>query len=167
MAQLDVQTTPPASAFDRILGMISIIPLAVIVCLTFADVFARYVFSAPIKGSIEIIEYAMALVIFSALPLVTRQRGHVSVTLFESLFKGKTKRLKNVLCDALSAIALLMLAWRISVQATDDLQASTTTMVLGLPHAPLYFALAVLAAVSAIVTLQLLWNNLRCEEEPA
>jgi len=57
-------------ALDRWLGWMCSLPLGLIVVLTFFDVFARYVFSAPIKGSLEIIQYSMALSIFAALPLV-------------------------------------------------------------------------------------------------
>ena len=77
-------------------------PLALIVLLTFADVFARYLFARPIRGSVEIIQYAMALVIFTALPLVTRHRGHVTVSLVDKLLSGRAAWVRQLVCDALS-----------------------------------------------------------------
>ena len=59
---------PRAHALDRLLGGLSALPVALIMVLTFADVLGRYVFSSPLRGSVELIEYAMALVIFTALP---------------------------------------------------------------------------------------------------
>ncbi len=151
----------PRSALDQVLGLLCALSLALIVCLTFADVFARYLFSAPIRGSVEIIEYAMAMVIFTALPLVTRARGHVSVGLLDNVVKGLMRRARNVICDALSLFALGLLTWRLWVQAVEDLHAGSASVVLGWPHAPLYFAMAAFGAVATLAMLWLTWASLR------
>lgn len=151
--------------FDRVLGLLSAVPLVLIVGLTFADVFARYVFAAPIRGSVEIIEYAMALVIFTALPLVTRSRGHVTVSLVDGVVRGGVRRVKNVLCDTISTLALAVLTWRLGVQAGADHQSGATTVVLGWPHAPLYFAMTALTAVATGAMLWLTWRSLRGLED--
>lgn len=146
---------------DRILGLLCAVPVALIVALTFADVFARYLFAAPIRGSIEIVEFAMALLIFTALPLVTRHRGHVTVSLVDGLVRGRTRRLKVALCDAVSTVALALMAWRLWLQAGSDLEAGNRTMMLALPHAPLGYAMAALAGLSALLMAGLTWHALR------
>jgi TRAP-type transport system small permease protein len=153
---------PPAHphALERALGLLTALPVALIVTLTFVDVFARYVFSAPVRGSVEIIEQAMALVIFTALPLVTHHRQHVSVGLLDGLRKGLLRRVKTTLCDAISTAALALMTWRLAVQALDDLDSRSASVVLNLPHAPLGFAMTVLAALSTLVMLALTWRSL-------
>ena len=141
---------------ERILGWLSALPVALIVALTFADVLGRYIFSVPVRGSVEMIEYAMALLIFSALPLVTRQRGHVTVSLIDNLFKGRARLVQLVLCDIISAGALALLTWRLFLQGQEDLDAGTTTIVLGLPHAPLSFALSLFAGISTLLILRII-----------
>lgn len=153
-------TVDEAGRLVRTLGWLSALPVAVIVLLTFADVLGRYVFSSPIRGSVEIIEFSMALVIFTALPLVTRTRSHVTVSLIDGLVTGRSQRIKTMLCDAVSAFALGVLTWRLAVQGMDDLASSSATLVLGLPHAPLSFALTALAGVSTGVLLVLIWHSL-------
>lgn len=152
--------TPGTAGLFRLLGWISALPVAVIVILTFADVLGRYLFSSPVRGSVELIEFAMALVIFTALPLVTHNREHVSVSLVDGLFKGAGLRIKTVFCDAVSALALGLLTWRLALQGLEDLQSQTATIVLGLPNAPLSFALTALAGVSTLTVLMLIWNAL-------
>lgn len=147
--------TQPGRA-ERLLAVLSALPLALIVVLTFADVFARYVFSRPIKGSVEIIQYAMALVIFTALPLITRARGHVSVSLIDNLVRGAARQLQRVVCDAVSLLALLLVTWRLAAQALMDMGNQTKTIVLGLPQAPLLWVMCAFAAFSAVLMLQLL-----------
>lgn len=160
----------PSDALDRLLGLLSAIPLALIVVLTFADVFARYVFAAPIRGSVEIIQYAMAMVIFTALPLVTRHRGHVSVSLVDKIVRGRADQVRRALCDAVSVVALALITWRLAAQAASDLQAGTKTVVLGLQQAPLGFAMSAFAALATLVMAWLLLRTLRGERptlEPA
>lgn len=142
------------------LGWLSTLPVALIVVLTFADVFGRYVFSSPVRGSMEMIEFAMALVIFTALPLITRERGHVTVSLIDGLFKSAaSQKIKMVLCDAVSALALGLLTWRLYVQGLDDLQSNAATVVLSLPHAPLSFALTFFAGLTTCLVLALIWQT--------
>jgi TRAP-type transport system small permease protein len=152
--------TAPGPA-ERTLGILCALPLALIVGLTFADVFARYLFAAPIRGSVEIIEFCMALVIFTALPLVTRHRGHVTVSLIDGVVKGALRRVQRVGCDAISTLALALMAWRLWEQAGDDLQSDTRSIVLGWPSAPLTYALCLFATGSALTMLWLTWRSLR------
>lgn len=146
---------------SRTLGWFSALPVALIVILTFADVLGRYVFSSPVRGSLEMIEFAMALVIFTALPLITRQRGHVTVSLIDGMFKSSASRkLKTIVCDAISALALSLLTWRLYIQGQDDLKSGSATIVLNLPHAPLSFALTFFAGLTTCLVLALIWQTL-------
>jgi TRAP-type transport system small permease protein len=123
---------------ETALGMLCALPLALVLVVTFVDVFARYLFSSPIRGSVEIIEFAMALVVFGALPLVTRSRGHVTVSLLDGVVgSAAARRAKQLLCDGLSVLALGVLAWRLWVHAGGQLAQGSRSIVLGLPHAPL------------------------------
>jgi TRAP-type transport system small permease protein len=157
----DPAPIPPGrtNLLHQMLGWLSAIPVALIVLLTFADVLGRYLFSSPVRGSVELIEFAMALVIFTALPLVTRQRGHVTVSLIDNLVRGFGRKVKLVLCDAVSALALAMLTWRLYLQGRDDLESGSATIVLSLPHAPLSFALTFFAGLSTLLMLLLIWRT--------
>lgn len=159
--------SPRPDALQRTLAWLSAVPVALIVVLTFADVFARYAFSSPIKGSVEIIEFAMALVIFTALPLVTRQRGHVTVSLIDNLVQGLGRKVKLVLCDGISALALGVLTWRLFLQGQDDLKSGSATVVLGLPHATLSFTLTFFAGLTTLLMLVLIWRTVSAQGESA
>lgn len=159
---MDTAPTPARhDAAHRILSLLTALPLGLIVVLTFADVFARYLFSSPIRGSVEVIQFAMALVIFTALPLVTRRREHVTVSLVDGVLRGGAKRVQQVLCDAISGVALAMLTWRLWVQGGDDRSADTRTIVLGLPQAPLTYTMCAFAALAAGYMLLLLGRQIR------
>jgi TRAP-type transport system small permease protein len=144
----------PTPNYVRALEILSALCLFAIVALTFVDVFARYLFASPIKGSLEIIQFAMALVIFTALPLVTRTREHVTVSLIEGLVtRPSTRRIKQVACDVVSLFAVVLLAWRLWVQASEYVQSANKTIVLAWPMAPLTYFMSICAAATAIVLL--------------
>ena len=159
---MDTASTPTRSdAAHRVLSLLSALPLGLIVVLTFADVFARYLFSSPIRGSVEVIQFAMALVIFTALPLVTRRREHVTVSLVDGVLRGGARRVQQVLCDAISLVALAVLTWRLWVQGGDDLSADSRTVVLGLPQAPLTYAMCAFAGLATLYMMMLLTRQVR------
>ena len=102
------------------------------------------------------IEFAMAMVIFTALPLITRQRSHVTVSLIDGMVTGLGRKIKQVMCDAVSALALGVLTWRLYLQGKDDLESGSATVVLSLPHAPLSLAMAFFTAFSTLMILGLM-----------
>lgn len=140
-------------SLDRWLGIMSSIPLGLIVVLTFLDVFARYLISAPIKGSLEIIQYAMALGIFAALPLVTRHRGHVTVSLIDGMLGDSVLRFKNIICDVISLLALVLMSWRLWVYAGESIEEKQQTIVLALPQGPLVYGLAIFAGLTSLLVV--------------
>ncbi|MDI9330345.1 MAG: TRAP transporter small permease [Alphaproteobacteria bacterium] len=151
--------SPSDDSLDRALGILSSIPLGLIVVLTFIDVFARYLISAPIKGSLEIIQYAMALSIFAALPLVTRHRGHVTVSLIDGMLGVGALRFKTIVCDLISLLALGLMSWRLWVYASESTEQKQQTIVLALPQGPLVYALSVFAALTSVLVLIDLWRQ--------
>jgi TRAP-type C4-dicarboxylate transport system permease small subunit len=140
-------------SLDRWLGILSSIPLGLIVVLTFLDVFARYLISAPIKGSLEIIQYAMALSIFAALPLVTRHRGHVTVSLIDSSLGASALRSKVIMSDLISLVALMLMSWRLWVYAGESIEQKQQTIVLAMPQGPLVYALSFFAGLTSLLVL--------------
>ena len=153
--------TSMSPVVERVLGMATALPLFGIVALTFADVFARYVFSSPIRGALEIIQFAMALTIFTALPLVTRRREHVTVSLIDGLVRTDTaNRIKQLLCDLVSLGTLGLISWRLWIQAGESATSETATIVLKLPMAPLTYVMSVFAAASAVLVAMQCWDGL-------
>lgn len=140
--------------------MLCAVPVAVILIVTFLDVFARYLFASPIRGSLELVEFAMALTIFGALPLVTRSRGHVTVGLLDGIVRtAAARRTRQLLCDGLSVFALGLLAWRLWVHAGGQVTGESRSVVLGLPHAPLTYLLFALALLAMLLMAALMWRG--------
>ncbi len=53
--------------------------LAIIMLLTFCDVIGRYVFNAPIVGTVEVTELLMGMMVYLGVGMTTHVRGHIRV----------------------------------------------------------------------------------------
>jgi len=60
--------------------------LFILMVLTFADVIMRSTFSAPIEAATELTRIAMAVIVFSALPVVSGRANHIVVDLLDPVF---------------------------------------------------------------------------------
>ncbi len=74
--------------------------------------------------------------------------------------------MQRIACDALSLLALALITWRLWEQAASDLAGQTSTVVLGLPQAPLAWVMCAFAAVATLVMARLLWGSVRGEDVP-
>lgn len=64
----------------------------------------------PILGEEELVQYAVGAALFSALPWVMINRGHIRIDIFEPLFGGWINRLLNLAADlSLLAVSYMIL----------------------------------------------------------
>jgi TRAP-type C4-dicarboxylate transport system permease small subunit len=147
----------PAIVARRALGAVVAAVLLFMVALTAVDVIGRFLFASPVPGSFELMEFALAIVVFSAMPLVTWDRGHITVTLFDGLFRGAMRRLQHIFALAMSALAMGIIFWRMWDQGDRLDVTGAITGYLEWPIAPLAYFMAVLGGLSTAILLVLLW----------
>ena len=123
--------------------------------LVFVDVFARYLFSAPIPGGFEITELLMAVLFFSALPLATAREQHVTIGLIDGLLGPTGKRIQKAVVSLVAGIATGALAWLLWDHAGHISAWGDYTAHLKIPLAPVIYFTALMAAVSAAIQIVL------------
>lgn len=149
------EAVPTGSAFERrssfALALLAGALLFAMMLLTFVDVIMRYWFDAPIKGSFEITELMMAVLIFAGLPLVSRSNQHVAIDTFESLLPEALRRALRVLMQVVCAVAMAGMAWLLYGKAQRFAMAGDITQSLKVPIAPFVYLMAALTLATAIV----------------
>ena len=146
---------------DRALLVIVATIMFAMMALTFVDVFARYLFAAPIPGAFEIIQFMMALVIFCALPVVTRKESHITVGLFEAFMVGRVGWVRRLGVLLFSALVVLLLAYQMWRQGDQLREGQHITGFLEVPIAPIAYAMSVLSWITLIVLAGMIWRHLR------
>jgi len=131
-------------AAARLLGYAAAVVLLAIMLLTCADVAARYLFNSPLRGGFELTEMLLAVLIFSALPLVTLRNEHVTVDLFDSVTPDWLLRIQNFIACAIGVVCTGYLAWRLWVRADTMLAYGQTTAELKFMLAWLTYGMALM-----------------------
>lgn len=147
-----------ADAWSGALEWLAGASLMAMLALTTADVFGRYVVSRPVPGVIELVQYAMVLLICAALPVVTLRRQHISVGLLDGRLRGRSWRWQQRLIATICAAVLAMLAWALLDLAGSMRQQADVIGFLRLPTYPAAYGLAALTAATACVCARQAWR---------
>lgn len=143
-----------------VLKLLAATAIFAMAALTFVDVIGRYVFNAPIPGTFEIVGLLLGVVTFAALPLVTRDRAHITVDLFDHLIKGGFRRVQQLVVLVASAAVIGFFAERLLATAVDEYRADYVTEYFGISRAPLLVVLSILSAVTCAILVVMIWRYL-------
>jgi TRAP-type C4-dicarboxylate transport system permease small subunit len=136
---------------ERLLGVAAAGLLFAMMLLTFTDVILRYIFNAPLRGSLEVTELMMVVLIFAGLPLVSRKDEHVVMDLFDHMLTRRAlhavRRSVHVVCGVL----MTGMGWLILKKAGKLLEYGDTSAVLRIELAPYVYVVAGLIFVAALI----------------
>lgn len=106
--------------FDKLLGRASNalgvcagIALVLMMLHITAEVVARYIFSAPLHGTVEIVStWYMVAVVFLPLALIERLNGHIVVELLSRHFSRRAQQILIAVVAVVSALFFAAFAWQ-------------------------------------------------------
>ena len=137
----------------RLLAAASALLIIMLIGVTCIDVVGRYLFNRPFGGAYELTQILLAALVFVALPLTSRDGGHVEVDLALHLFSARMQGVLARVAGIISALVLCYFAYRLVLIGLDQLHAGTRSASLALPMAPLAFLAAASCLVSSIAVL--------------
>ncbi|MGE3246547.1 MAG: TRAP transporter small permease [Beijerinckiaceae bacterium] len=144
--------------FDRFLRWLALAAGGVLLLLMFftvLDVVLRYFFNAPFRGSLEITEFAMALIVFLSLAYCGWTGSHIAVDLLDPWLNRPALRYLPSFMALLGGLLFAVVAWRMSVEAVESW--SQASNMMRIPHYPFRLAGAFGSAVFAAVMLVQAW----------
>jgi TRAP-type C4-dicarboxylate transport system permease small subunit len=143
-------------------NMIASAALVLMMVLSCADIFMRYLFSRPITGTYDVVGLSGAVLVSFALPYTMLKKGHVAVELLvQSLSKGK--RLVIETFSHLLGISLfLVLVWQAILLSRDMMAAGEVTPTVHLPFYPIVYCMALcffILSLAIVVNLLHVWTK--------
>lgn len=150
MRQFAQRILPPIL---RVLEALSAVLIFTMMVLTFADVIGRYVFIAPIFGAAEMIQFLLAMTIFSGLCLINAYDEHITVELFEPFLDRHIPVIRRFLVQAFSVMVMAIIAVQMIRFAWDSHAIGKITFVLEWPLSIVAGTVAVLSLVSLIIQI--------------
>lgn len=144
---------PLRTRIEHGVGLLLVALLSMMVGLTFVDVLGRRLFNTPVFGAHDITEHLMALIIFSGLPLLTAQRGHLSVDLFDRWLLRPAWRAWHKVVDGLIAVVLGLVAWEYAQAVGEARAINEVSSALNIPRAWMYGFMAATTGLAAVLAL--------------
>lgn len=140
---------------SRAAAYISSIIIAVIMLLTVADVFMRYVFSRPISGTTELTEFMLVILVLSVVPTALANR-HVSVDIVTSRLTPKGRALFDAVTLIASSWLVAIMGWRAFKACFFMIHNDVRSPTLDIPVYPFYVVLGVTFILLFIVMIALI-----------
>lgn len=116
---------------------------------TVVDVIMRYVFNAPFRGSLEVTEFSLSLIVWLSMAYCGWTGGHIAVDLFEKWLDRPWLRWLPALLSLAGAAVFAVMAYQVVRETLDTLPKVSNMMRL--PHYPFKLAVAFGAAMFALV----------------
>ena len=136
---------------DAVLGIAASALLFAMMCLTFVDVVARYLFNSPIRGGFEMTELTLLVLIFAGLPLVSHGDEHVTMDFIDRMLPPRALDLLVRVVHALVAAMFFFLTWQMLIKAARIAGYGDTTDVLRVTVGPFVYFMAAMIALTALV----------------
>ena len=129
--------------------------LAAMAIITVIDVFLRYVFSAPLPSTGELTQFFLAVTVFAGLVLISRDGGHIVVSLLESQLARAAPPLQKYLYAVSNTAGTALILYILTLLAFEAWEFEETSVVTGFPMVWLTGFLAVLTLLCLIVSFRI------------
>lgn len=107
--------------------------LIALINMSLISIIGRKLFSAPIRGDIELMEIGASIAIAAFLPLCEMRGLHIKVDTFTMKLPGCVQRGLDAIGHSLCMLAALILAWRTGLQLLDNLEYGDVSTLLSIP----------------------------------
>ncbi|MEM9107673.1 MAG: TRAP transporter small permease [Pseudomonadota bacterium] len=101
--------------------------LCLVVALYAFEVVARYFFDAPTTWSGEAVQYSLAVLLFCALPDVTRKAAHVAIDIIPEALSETSRRKLAVANNLLASCVTALSGWIVAGEALNQLNRGLLT----------------------------------------
>ena len=138
---------------DRVLGLIAAFLLFGLMMLTAVDVVSRYVFNWPLRGSFELTELGLLVLIFAGLPLASRRGEHVTLDFIDRPLGPRWADIWRRVVEVLVGLLVLGLAYQIWLKAGKISGYGDITDVLKVPVGPFVYLMCALIGITGVIHL--------------
>ncbi|MCQ2006157.1 TRAP transporter small permease [Rhizobium sp. NRK18] len=119
--------------YFRLLLVIPILALVAMMLTTVADVFMRYVFNAPIRGSYDTVEICLLVSIYFALPAVILEGHQIVIDLIDGLVPARLVKVMKSVAAIAAVVVLCFIFWSMLKPARDAYDFGDMKLELNFP----------------------------------
>ncbi|MEM1197731.1 MAG: TRAP transporter small permease [Pseudomonadota bacterium] len=127
--------------------------LFALMVMTFFDVILRSVANDPIESATELTRLFMAIMVFSALPVISWRGEHIVVDLLDPLFSAPLARIRDAIINLLSGALLMWPAFRVWALAERALNYGDVTEYLNIPQFYIAYFIALMTFLTSLALM--------------
>lgn len=120
----------------RIIDYIGAVFVGVLGLMTCVNSLGRYLFNAPLQGSVDYTENVLVVIVAFGLAATTAADEHISVDAIFTKFSSAWRHIVEAVAVFVSFVIFLVLAWRGIVAGLESMTAHETMMTM--VNVPLY-----------------------------
>jgi TRAP-type transport system small permease protein len=122
--------------------------LFLLMFLTVGDIIGRYLSGtipgfSPIPGTFELTEFALVVVVFSAIGYTQVRGEHISINVLTSHFPQRVQAILNSIMYLLCIVGFALIAWQSVVYAGRLIEGRNVSGVLSIPMYPFLIVVAI------------------------
>lgn len=155
------------SWLDRLLLGLAGTVMFLMMALTFTDVVGRYLVRSPVPGTFEMVQFLLPWLIFSVLPVITKDETHITVTVLDSAISERGRRIQTLAIQVLSAAVVGLVCVALWRQGTSLSAGRYVSGYLEWPLGPMAYALSALCFLTLLVQLGQIGLTFRAFLTPA
>ena len=147
-----------ADALQRIQLWLAAVALTILMMVTVADVFLRYLFNSPVRGSYDMVESMLLVFVFNGMAAGFFMRRHVVIDLIDAAVGRRGTIVLIRIADVLSVICLALLMWAMLQPAMQAYDYGDRKLELNLPIYVLWIVALAGLAGTLICAVIALWS---------
>ena len=120
----------PASRMINGIGSAAILGMVLLMAV---HVILRYVLARPIKGTVELEEFMLVIVVFLGLAYTAVEKKHVRIEFLISRFSRLSRAVINSVTAIASLALCVLMTWRTAVYALTNWHHKTASVLLNVP----------------------------------
>jgi TRAP-type C4-dicarboxylate transport system permease small subunit len=146
---------------DRVVQAVALycggVVLTALMVMIITDVTGRYLFNAPLSGSLDLAVVLLVLIVACAIGYGGRTGAHVTADMVTTVVGPRFEWVSGMLIKGLAAAMTAVWAWRLWVTGTTAGRLGESTQLLNIPFEPIYKALGVgIGLYSAVLVAEAL-----------
>ena len=149
------------SRLSQRLGLLAVVGMLVFSIATAVDIVLRKWTSFDVPGINEVLALILPVTIVACFPAGLAARGHLTITFLRSGISPRLAFALHVIGHLFLLLVFVALAWRVAGYAEMLGLRGAQTTILKLPIAPVFWIVAVLLGISALVQLSVLISEAR------
>lgn len=120
-------------AISSALNAVGVVVLCLLMFLTSADVFMRYLFNRPIKGAFELAELMMVVTVFFALAYTESKKKHIRVELLVDRLPQRSRAAIDAFTSLLSLGIISVIIWQGALSSHESALSGEHSAILQIP----------------------------------